>query len=83
MPKSKKNRFANIIVIICVAMDIIITFAVLYEYHRLNTAIPNGVLGVLAGMYSSELLICALRQIFGSNVVSQAKKPKQEEEMYP
>lgn len=78
MPKSKRIKFADAIIVLCVVMGIIITAVVLYEYHRLDSALPSGCLSVLFGFWGGELLIIALRQIFGSDVVSQKNKPKQE-----
>lgn len=83
MPKSKRIKFADAIIVLCVVMGILITGAVLYEYHRLDTVLPSSSLTVLFGFWGGELLIIALRQIFGSDVVSQKHKPKQEEEMFP
>lgn len=79
MTRSKKNKFANAIVIICMVMLMVITLAVLYEYHRLDEAIGASTLGVLVTAWAGELLILACRQIFGTDVVSQKQKPKTEE----
>ena len=75
MSKSKKNKFANAIVIICIVVLGLITACVIYEYHRLDTVISGSTLGVLVSAWTGELLILACRQIFGSNVVSQKQKP--------
>lgn len=69
----KKTSFANIIIVVCVAVSLAITASVIYEYHRLDTVIPSGVLSALLGLWGGELLIIALRQIFGSDVVTKAK----------
>lgn len=81
----KKKKFADIVVALCIAVSAVITAAVVWEYHRLNTVIPSGVLTALFGFWGGELLIIALRQIFGSDVVSQAKQTKtksDDENMY-
>ena len=83
MSKAKRIKFADAIIVLCVVMGILITGAVLYEYHRLNTVLPSSCLSVLFGFWGGELLIIALRQIFGSDVVSQKHNPKQQEENYP
>lgn len=80
-----KKKFADIVVALCIAVSAVITAAVVWEYHRLDTVIPSGVLGALLGFWGGELLIIALRQIFGSDVVSQAKQTKtksDDENMY-
>ena len=79
MTKSKRNKFANAIVIICMVMLALITLIVLYEYHRLDETMSGSALGVLVSAWTGELLILACRQIFGSNVVSQKQKPKDPE----
>ena len=67
----KKRTFANWIILLCVAMSAAITAAVIYEYHRLDTVLPAGVLTALLGLWGGELLIVALRQIFGSDVLDK------------
>ena len=69
----KKVTFANLIIAVCVAVSLSITAAVVYEYHRLDTVIPSGVLTALLGLWGGELLIIALRQIFGSDVISKRR----------
>lgn len=78
MSKKKRIKFADAIIALCVLMGIVITAAVLYEYHRLDTVIPAGVLTCLFGFWGGELLTIALRQIFGSDVVSQKYKKDEE-----
>lgn len=73
MKKAARLRFADAIIILCVVMLALITAAVIYEYHRLDTVLPAGVLGVLVGAWCGELLTIALRQVFGSDVLTQAK----------
>ena len=67
----KKLAFANIIIVVCVAMSAGITAAVVYEYHRLDTVMPAGVVTALLGLWGGELLIIAIRQIFGSDALGQ------------
>ena len=72
----KKVRFANLIIALCIAMSAAITAAVVYEYHRLDTVMPAGVVTALLGLWGGELLIIALRQIFGSDVMG--RKPPED-----
>ena len=69
----KKTAFANWIILLCVAMSAVITAAVIYEYHRLDTVLPAGVLTALLGLWGGELLIIALRQIFGSDILGKQR----------
>ena len=71
--KNKRN-FADVIIVVCVVMLIIVTACVIYEYHRLDTVISSGALGVIFAAFSGELLTIALRQIFGSDAISKSKK---------
>lgn len=81
MKKRTKLTLANAIIILCVIISAIITAVTLYEYHRLDQVIPAGVLSALLGLWGGELLIVALRQIFGADVVSKIKSNN--EENYP
>lgn len=74
MKKLTKIKFANAIIVFCVAVSVVITAAILWEYHRLDTVIPGNVLAGLLGFWGGELFIIALRQIFGSDVMTQVKK---------
>lgn len=69
----KKIRFANLIIALCIAMSAAVTAAVVYEYHRLDTVLPAGVLTALLGLWGGELLIIALRQIFGSDALDRRR----------
>lgn len=69
----KKATFANIIIAVCVGVSLCITAAVVYEYHRLDTVLPAGVVTALLGLWGGELLIIALRQIFGSDVITKRR----------
>ena len=71
----KKATFANIVIVICVLISATITAAVVYEYHRLDTVMPAGVVTALLGLWGGELLIIAVRQIFGSDIVHKARSP--------
>ena len=81
--EKRRRRFVDAIIIVCVTMGILIAAATLYEYHRLDTPLPAGVLSTLYGFFGGELLIAAVRQIAGQDIVSQVKKPKSSEENYP
>lgn len=72
----KRNVYANVIIAICVAVSLVVTASVIYEYHRLGAVIPSGVLTALLGFWGGELLIVALRQIFGSDCVTKARQAK-------
>ena len=78
--EKRQRRFADIIITVCVTMGVLLAGAVVYEYHRLDTPLPSGVLGTLYGFFGGELLIICLRQVFGSDVVKQAKSSKSTEE---
>ena len=73
MSKKKKTRFANGIITLCVVVGVVITGATLYGYHRLGVPLPGDVLGKLFLFWGGELLIVALRQIFGSDCVKKSK----------
>ena len=79
MTKNKKLKFAHTIISICVAMGIIITLAIIYEYHRLCVPVPSDVLKVFYGFYGTELSLICIRQILGQDAISQVKKPKEPE----
>lgn len=84
MSRRRVNRFANGVIVLCLAVSLIVTACVLYDYHRLGEVIPSGVLTALLGFWGGELLILALRQIFGSDVVKKsAAKAKKDEGNYP
>lgn len=74
MSKKKKNKFANAIILFVLIVTTIITACVLFEYHRLETIVGSDVLSVLFGFYGGELLIIAIRQVFGSDIVRKDKK---------
>jgi hypothetical protein len=74
----KKVTFANCIIVVCVAVSGFITASVVWEYHRLDTVMPSGVVSALLGLWGGELLIVALRQIFGSDVTGKRKMEQDE-----
>ena len=72
----KKAVFANIVIAVCIILSATVTASVVYEYHRLDTVMPAGVVTALLGLWGGELLIIALRQIFGSDVMG--RKPPED-----
>lgn len=80
MTKKKRMAFADVIISLCVAVSFIITAAIIYEYHRLDEVLTPGVAGALFGFWGGELLIIALRQIFGSDAVAKSKQSYNTEE---
>lgn len=70
---NRKITFANAIIALCLLVSLGITAAVVYEYHRLAEVMPAGVVTALLGLWGGELLIVALRQIFGSDVIRRDK----------
>lgn len=82
MTKKSKIRFADIIIVICVALMSFLIFATVYEYHRLTEPMPASVLAILMGGPTGELLTIACRQVFGSDVVIKrtAQIPRNQEE---
>lgn len=83
--KKKKLTLANTVVVICIAVSFVITLVTLWEYHRLDTVMPAAVVNGLLGMWLGELLTLAIRQIFGSDVILQArgKDKDKNNENYP
>ena len=69
----RKNIFADAIIGICLSMSAIVTVFTMYEYHRLGEVMPSGVVSALLLLWGGELLILAVRQIFGSDVIRTAK----------
>lgn len=74
MSKKKKNRFANVIIIFVLLVTTAITAWVMWEYHRLSVTVTSDVLKIFFAFYGGELLIVALRQVFGSDIVRKDKK---------
>ena len=71
MNKKKKNKFANVIISLCVAVGLLVTAATVWEYHALGVPIPGDVLSALLLFWGGELLIIALRQVFGSDITKK------------
>lgn len=67
----KRRVFADLIIVVCIGFSAAVTAAVVYEYHRLDTVMPAGVVTALLGLWGGELLIIAIRQIFGSDVITK------------
>lgn len=72
MSRRKLLAFADAVIVLCLAAGLLITASVLYEYHRLDTVMPSGVLSALFGFWGGELLFIALRQIFGSDALKKS-----------
>lgn len=70
--KKKISVFANIIISVSIFFCAVITVVTLYEYHRLMIPMPSDVLDCIEKMWTGELLIIAVRQIFGSDAVGKA-----------
>lgn len=67
------NRFVDVIITVCITTTVFLTLALVYEYHRLDTPITADVLSLPFGFFGGELLIVALRQIFGSDVTRKER----------
>jgi len=68
----EKKRFANGIVIFCLSVSTLVTAAVIYEYHRLDTVLPSNVLSSILAFFGGGLMILCLRQVLGSDVTKKA-----------
>ncbi len=71
MNKKKKSRFANVIISLCVVVGLYITAATMWDYHTLGVPVPGDVLSALLLFWGGELLIIALRQVFGSDITKK------------
>ncbi len=71
--KTPKMSFANVVIAVCVVVALLVTLAVVWEYHRLMTVMPSSVISALFAFWGGELLIVALRQVFGSDVLKRDK----------
>ncbi len=73
--KTPKMSFANVVITVCVVVALLVTAAVVWEYHRLMTVMPSGVITALFAFWGGELLVIALRQVFGSDVLKREGVP--------
>lgn len=71
--KKKISVFANIIISVSISVGMFMTVFTLLEYGLLKVPIPSDVLAVLIGFWGGELLIVALRQVFGSDIICKRK----------
>ncbi len=77
--KKGKVTFANVVITVCVVVALLVTGCVVWEYHRLKTVMPAGVISALFAFWGGELLVVALRQIFGSDVTGRRTAETQDE----
>ncbi len=75
-PKKGKNRFADILVTVCLVVVFLVDASVVWEYHRLGVPIPADVLGEIFGFITAELGILAGRQVVGPDAIKWFKKDK-------
>ena len=69
--KKRKSVFANAIILLCVMVGLFITVATIRDYHLLGVPVPGEVLNALLLFWGGELLIIALRQVFGSDITKK------------
>ncbi len=79
MNKKKISVFANIIISISIAVGLFITVLTMIEYWVLKIPVPSDVIAVLIGFWGGELLVIALRQVFGSDIMNKKKKHESED----
>jgi hypothetical protein len=77
--KKKISVFANIIISVSISVGLFMTLITLIEYWVLRIPIPSDVLAVLIGFWGGELLIVALRQVFGSDIMNKKKNNESED----
>ena len=75
-PKKGKNRFANILVTLCLVVVFLVDASVVWEYHRLGVPIPSDVLAEIFGVITAALGIVAGRQGVGADALKWLKKDK-------
>lgn len=76
--KKKISIFANIIISVSISVGLFMTLITLIEYWILQIPIPSDVLAVLIGFWGGELLIVALRQVFGSDIMNKKKNESED-----
>ncbi len=79
--KKKISIFANIIISVSISVGLFMTLITLIEYWILRVPIPSDVLAVLIGFWGGELLIVALRQVFGSDIIRKRKENIESEDL--
>jgi hypothetical protein len=79
--KKKISIFANIIISVSISVGLFMTLITLIEYWVLRIPIPSDVLAVLIGFWGGELLIVALRQVFGSDIIKKRKENNESEDL--
>lgn len=82
MASKRKKRisiFANIIISTSIAVGLFITVMTMIQYWALQMPVPSDVLAVLIGFWGGELLIVALRQVFGSDVIKKKRDAESED----
>jgi hypothetical protein len=77
--KKKISIFANIIISVSISVGLFMTLITMIEYWTLKIPIPSDVLAVLIGFWGGELLIVALRQVFGSDIMNKKKNNESED----
>lgn len=77
--KKKISLFANTIISVSISVGLFITLITMIEYWVLGIPVPSDVLAVLIGFWGGELLIVALRQVFGSDIMHKKKNNESED----
>lgn len=71
--KKRTKRFVDVLIVLCLLMCAVITGAVLYEYHRLDTVLGAAEITALLAVWGGELLLIVIRQVLGSDVIQKHK----------
>ena len=71
MNKKQKNIFANVIISVCIAVTTYITVVTIESYRTLGMPVPSDVVIALLTFWGGELLVIALRQIFGTDIIKK------------